>query len=112
MRFSTKLMLAMLLATTAIGVALAQNGNPSPSPSPTPEPQASPASPSQNGPSKFYLEVSPEDIQAISTALNELPKRVADPLILKLNGQLQKQSEIKAAAEAATKPAEKKANRK
>lgn len=50
---------------------------------------------------KFYLEVSPEDLQAISTALNELPMKIAHPLILKLNAQLQKQMEINSAREEA-----------
>lgn len=42
----------------------------------------------------FYLEVDQNDIAAISTALNELPKRVADPLILKLNAQLNAQQPV------------------
>jgi hypothetical protein len=59
-----------------------------PTPSPSPEPQASPTS---TGPVTFQLEVDQNDIAALSAALMELPKKVADPLISKLNAQIQKQ---------------------
>lgn len=45
-------------------------------------------------PAKFYLELDQNDLVAVSQALNELPKRVADPLIVKLNAQLQDQSRV------------------
>jgi hypothetical protein len=54
-------------------------------------------------PTKFYFEVDQNDLAAISQALSELPKRVADPLILKLNAQLQAQSQIVANKDAAEK---------
>jgi len=44
----------------------------------------------------FYIEVDQGDLNALSTAINELPKRIADPLILKINGQLQVQAKISA----------------
>lgn len=108
MRFLNKSMLVMLLATIVIGAAAAQDA--SPTPSPTPAPQASPAfpAPSPSAPLKFYLEVSPEDLQSISTALNELPKKIADPLIVRLNAQLQRQAEIAKGREEALKAPEKK----
>lgn len=105
MHFTKTLMLATLLATAA-SMAAAQDT--APTPHPTPAPQASPASPPPSGPLKFYLEVSPEDLQSISNALMELPKKVADPLITKLNAQLQKQAEVAAAREQALKEPEKK----
>lgn len=40
-------------------------------------------------------------------ALNELPKKIADPLILKLNAQLGAQQQATIAANAAAKPVEK-----
>ena len=83
---------AALLALT--GATYAQEA----SPQPTPEPQALQASPAPE--KRFYLELTQEDLNAVSAALIELPKRVADPLILKFNGQLQKQDEIRKRAEA------------
>jgi hypothetical protein len=52
---------------------------------------------------KVYLELDPADLNALSIALNELPKRVADPLILKLNEQLKNQMQVREAAEKAKK---------
>jgi len=66
-------------------------------PAPTPTPVTVPAAPA--APAKYYLEVDGTDIAAISQALQELPKKVADPLILKLNGQLQAQEQLRAAAD-------------
>jgi hypothetical protein len=63
------------------------------------EPQASQPAPLPL-PTTFHLEVDQADLAAISNALMELPKRVADPIINKLNTQLQKQME------AARKPPE------
>lgn len=60
-------------------------------PAPTPSPPVS-----QVTPQLFYFEVDQNDINAISSALNELPKRVADPLILKLSGQLKAQAQVMA----------------
>jgi hypothetical protein len=58
-------------------------------------------------PAKFYLELDPTDLQQIGQALNELPKRVADPLILKINSQLQNQALIAAPAKEAADKAKK-----
>ena len=85
-----KMVLAALLVTTS---AFAEDAAPTTAPSPPPAPAATPA------PEKYYLELDQADLNAVSQALNELPKRVADPLILKLNGQLQAQEQIKAAAD-------------
>lgn len=101
-----KLILAALLVATS---AVAEDA-PAPTPSPTPE-QAAPA-PAQAPPQRFYLEVDQSDLAAISQALNELPKRVADPLILKLNGQLQAQGQLKAAADKSLTDATEKAKKR
>jgi hypothetical protein len=55
-----------------------------------------------DGPPKYTLEVEQADVAALGQALNELPKRVADPLIAKLNAQIQEQMRAhqKARAEA------------
>jgi hypothetical protein len=58
---------------------------------PAPAPPAAPA--------KYYLEVDQSDLNAIAQGINELPKRIADPLLLRLNGQLQAQEQLKAAAD-------------
>lgn len=86
--------LALLVATSAV----AQDAAPTPAPTETPAPAASPA------PARFYLEVDAADLDAISRALVELPKRVADPLITKLNAQLQAQAPVIEAKAAAEKP--------
>ena len=70
---------------------------------PAPE-QSAPVSP----PTKFWLEVEQSDLASLAQALNELPKRLADPLLLKLSGQLQPQAQTqiianKEAAEKAKK---------
>ena len=72
-------------------------------------PAAQPATP-QPPPAKFYFEVDQSDLAAISQALSELPKRVADPLILRLNGQLaaQAQATIAPLATKALEPKKKK----
>jgi hypothetical protein len=70
----------------------------------TPEPQASQPAPLPL-PTTFHLEVDQADLAAISNALMELPKKVADPIISKLNIQLQKQMQVTAPA---PKPAEEK----
>jgi hypothetical protein len=62
-------------------------GAPAPGPAPQPAP-----------PGKVYLELDQADLVAVSQALNELPKRVADPLIVKLNAQLQNQPAVVSAA--------------
>jgi len=73
---------------------------------PVPAPSPAPAS----APVTFYLEVNQQDLQVISAGINELPKKIADPLILKLNAQLnpQVQAKIDAAKSAEEKPAAKK----
>jgi hypothetical protein len=77
-----------LIAALSIHPVAAQEATP------TPAPQAS-----QTVPSTFHLEVDQADLAAISNALMELPKKVADPIINKLNAQLQKQMQPKPAEE-------------
>lgn len=89
-----------------VSAALAEEAS-NPAAAPTPS-----AQPAQAQPTKFYLEVDPADLAAISTALNELPKKIADPLILKLNGQLQAQEQLKAAADKVITDATEKAKKR
>ena len=60
----------------------------------TPQPPAQPIEP----PSKFYLELDKTDLDLIDTAINELPKKIADPLINRLNAQLSAQTQPNIAA--------------
>lgn len=89
---------AILLSTAAYGQDKPADA-PIPSPSPTSE--AAPA-PTVGAAKVFYLEVDQAELNSIATAINELPKRVADPLILKLNSQLQVQAKLAADYAAAT----------
>lgn len=84
--------IALLVATGAFAQT--------PAPATPPPEQAAPAPPA--APQKFYLELDPSDLQSISQAISELPKRVADPLIQRLNAQLQaaEQARIAAASKA------------
>lgn len=79
-----------VLCGLSIIVALATHPVGAQEAKPTQEPQAS-----QTVPSTFHLEVDQADLAAISNALMELPKKVADPIINKLNAQLQKQMEAR-----------------
>lgn len=47
-------------------------------------------------PVKFYLEWDQDGINALNECVQFLPKRVADPLILRINGQLSVQAKIAA----------------
>ena len=99
--------LIILLAALVAADAFAEDA-PSPTPSPAVTAPAPPAAPA-----KYYLEVDQSDLNAIAQGINELPKRVADPLLLKLNGQLQAQDQLKAAADKSlTDPVEKAKKRK
>lgn len=105
MRLPKKLMLATLLVIAATS-AYPQDDDPI---------QVSPErteAARQAAQQKFYLELTQEDLNAVSAALIELPKKVADPLILKFNAQLAKQAEITAARDAAQKPPQDKKGRK
>lgn len=59
----------------------------------SPEKTAAAAAQAQQSalPEKFHLELSQADLSSLSVAINELPKRVADPLIVKINEQLKAQ---------------------
>ena len=64
---------------------------------PTTAPQPKTAiAPPQGAPKLFYFELDADEVKAIGTAINELPKRIADPLVIKLNGQLSVQAKIAA----------------
>ena len=89
-------LIAALMLSTA---AMAQD-KPADVSTPTPAVEATPA-PAQ--PTKFYLELDSADLNSIGLALNELPKRLADPLILKINKQLEIQSKIAANREESIK---------
>lgn len=98
---------ALILAIAILGMVLvskARAEEAAPAPAATETPAPAPAAPP--APTKFYLEVEPADLQAISLALMELPKKIADPLILKLNAQLQapQQAQIAANKADAEKP--------
>lgn len=55
---------------------------------------------------KYTIELEQADLGTLSQALNELPKRLADPLIAKINVQLQTQAaKQQAETEAKTPPA-------
>lgn len=95
-----------LLALLVAAPAFAEDAAPAATPTETPAPAVTPAAPAQ--PQKFYLELDPSDLAAISSALNELPKKIADPLILRLNGQLQNQAMISGPAAKALEPKKKK----
>lgn len=86
--FAATMLLPGLYTVTG---ALAQDDDPIQVPvekaTPTP-PAAQPAPPQQPAPPKFYLEVDQNDLAVLGAALNELPKKIADPVVLKLNGQL------------------------
>lgn len=86
------ILIALLVATSAFAED---------APSVTPASDKAAPAPAQAAPQRFYLEIDQSDLNAISQALNELPKRVADPLILKLSGQLQAQEQLKAAVDKA-----------
>jgi len=78
----------------AVSSAFAEDTVSTPIPTETTAPAATPAAPAPTPGQKFWLEVDQSDLAAISQALNELPKRMADPLILKLNAQLKAQETI------------------
>lgn len=50
---------------------------------------------------QYTFTLTPQDVAVIAAGLNELPKRIADPMIEKLRGQAQAQE--KRAAEAAAR---------
>lgn len=56
----------------------------------------------QLAPPKYHIELEAADIAPLSAALIELPKRLADPLIAKINAQLQAEE---TARQATTAPA-------
>ena len=95
-------LLAFALLVSFTAPIMAQDASPTPSPSPAP--QASQPAPLPI-PTTFQLEVDQADLAAISNALMELPKKVADPIINELDARLQAQMAARAAA---AKPTEEK----
>lgn len=82
---------ALFVATSAFAQ---DTGQSAPAPAIQEPPQGVPAATSNVvsvGPQQFNLVLDQNDLAALSIALNELPKRVADPLIMKINAQLQAQ---------------------
>lgn len=63
-----------------------------------------PAAPPAPPPSVYFLAVDQADLNLLSAAINELPKKLADPLFAKLQGQIGKQTEIIDKAKAASAP--------
>lgn len=74
MKHETKVALVAIAAATALAVVMIWSR-----PAVSAEPQ------------KFTIELEQNDLSALSAAINELPKRVADPLIAKINEQLKLQ---------------------
>lgn len=95
----------IIIAVMAFAAALTPYQAPAQeaSPTSTPTETAAPA-PAPAAPRLYYLEVDANDLQAISNGINELPKRIADPLVLKLNAQLKAQDQITAAKAKAEEP--------
>lgn len=91
MKFYAALTLAGLLVSTC---AFAQDDDPI---QVSPEKAAAAAAHAQQNaiPEKFHLELDAADLNSLSIAINELPKRVADPLVLKLNEQIKAQVQAK-----------------
>jgi hypothetical protein len=100
-------MLGVAILLSGVAGAFAQDATPPLPPVEQVAPAASPAPPA-----KFYLEVDQADLALLAQAINELPKKTADPLLLKLNGQLQAQAKIVENKEAAPPVPPKKGNRK
>jgi hypothetical protein len=76
--------LALLLSTSALAQDAAKPAEPAKQ-----EAAAQPAPPR----TEFYLKFDAADLQNLNAGIMELPKRVADPFLAKLNGQLQQQTQ-------------------
>lgn len=48
----------------------------------------------------YYLAVTQADLNTLGQAINELPKKIADPLVLKLDGQIRDQAKVISGAKA------------
>lgn len=42
-------------------------------------------------PKEYHLTLTPQEVEALGAGINELPKRVADPLLMKLREQIMEQ---------------------
>lgn len=54
---------------------------------------------------EYNLRVTPTELNALGAAINELPKKIADPLLAKLTAQVQEQNAAAKKAEDAKKAA-------
>lgn len=99
-----------LLAAMIVVDAFAQEAPSSPAPPEKAAPAA--AVPAPVGPPRYYLEVDANDLDVLSKAIADLPFKVANPLLLKLNGQLQVQDQMKAAADKVITDATEKAKKR
>ncbi len=61
------------------------------------KPAAQPA-PAPTPPSAYFIMVDQNDLNLLSAAINELPKKLADPLIQRLQSQIQDQAKVIAKA--------------
>ena len=102
MKFNLVLV-ALLLSTCAFA-------EDAPSAPPQPEKTAPAAT---AAPQRYYLEVDAADLDVLSKAIAELPFKVANPMLLKLQGQLKVQDQLREAADKAiTEPVDKAKKRK
>lgn len=103
MKISTRISVLDLLCGLLMIALFAIHPADAQAPSPSPEPQASQPAPLPTPvPTvRYYLEVDQSDLNAISAGLMELPKKIADPLIIKLQAQLKIQDDIRTAAKRA-----------
>lgn len=95
-------LLTILLSTTAY----AEDGQqppaeqPAAATAPTPPPAAQPAPAVTPAPTEWYLKVDQQGINVLSQCIQELPKKVADPFLFNLDGQLKGQAALIAAIKA------------
>lgn len=94
---------ALAFQTFLLGAAVAQEANQSSPPTTASAPNTQNSAGPTLKPGMFYLEVEASDLKAIGDALMELPKKIADPVVMKLNAQLQEQAKIAQAREEALK---------
>ena len=84
--FAVLIIAIALLGMVLVSKARAEDA-PAPASTEAPAAVSAPAA-SPAPPQRFYLEMDQADLALLAQAVNELPKRVADPFLLKLQGQL------------------------
>lgn len=108
-------LLALLLSTTAYAQDAAQpTETPAPVAAPTQPPAAMPAPVAAPAvPANYYFELTPADLNALAQGLNELPKKIADPILMKMDAQMRaQQPKIEDGYKAAVAPKPPAKNRK